>query len=145
MLLSGSRRGVKTLEKKQFMYGEDWLRMNPKILTWNVRGLGSLERQAAVHKVIVDYKANLVVLQETKMEVISTELIETVWGNVSLGWEFIPSIGLFDGVLCLWDPKIFRVEDKKIGGVSISLLLRNIRDDFAWCFTGVYRPNDYRI
>jgi exonuclease III len=47
-----------------------------------VRGLNELEKRTKIRGLLREWKADIVCLQETKMEVISREVVHSVWGCV---------------------------------------------------------------
>jgi exonuclease III len=54
--------------------------MKPKILTWNARGLNAIERILEIRGLQKEWKADIVWLVETKMAVISREVVRSLWG-----------------------------------------------------------------
>jgi exonuclease III len=54
--------------------------MKPKIVSWNVRGMNEIEKRWKIRRLLREWKADIVCLQETKLEVISREVIRSVWG-----------------------------------------------------------------
>jgi hypothetical protein len=55
--------------------------MKPKIITWNVRGLNVVDKRLRIRGLLREWKADVVCLQETKLEVISREVIRSLWGG----------------------------------------------------------------
>jgi exonuclease III len=49
--------------------------LKPKIISWNVRGMNELEKRTKIRGLLREWKADIVGLQETKMEVISREVV----------------------------------------------------------------------
>jgi exonuclease III len=54
--------------------------MKPNIISWNVRGMNEPEKRMKIRRRLRGWKADIVYLQETKMEVINIEVIRSVWG-----------------------------------------------------------------
>lgn len=54
-----------------------------KIISWNVRGLGSPVQKATVKEVIRSSKADVVLMQETKLRTMSNSTVKEVCGNGS--------------------------------------------------------------
>ncbi|KAF5196675.1 hypothetical protein FRX31_013738, partial [Thalictrum thalictroides] len=74
-----------------------------KILSWNARGLCNLDAQGSVKLLLTKSKANVCMIQETKIK----ELAYV--GNANLFpmgwlWKFVPSFGLSGGMLLAWNP-----------------------------------------
>jgi exonuclease III len=53
--------------------------MQPKIISWNVRGMNEYEKRIKIMRRLREWKADIVCLQETKMEVINIEVVRSVW------------------------------------------------------------------
>lgn len=51
-----------------------------KILSWNVCGLGSREKRVLVKEVIQNFKADIMMIQESKVRVVSDRVIKEIWG-----------------------------------------------------------------
>ena len=60
--------------------------MNLHIISWNVRGLNDWEKRRRVHNSLRMWKGDVVCLQETKMESISTGVVRSIWGSPFVGW-----------------------------------------------------------
>jgi exonuclease III len=56
--------------------------MKPKIISWNVRGMNELEKRMKMRRLLREWKADIVCLQKTKMEVFSREVVRSVWGCI---------------------------------------------------------------
>jgi exonuclease III len=54
--------------------------MKPKIIMWNVRGLSELNKRLRIRELLRDWKADIICLLETKVEVISREVVRSLWG-----------------------------------------------------------------
>jgi mannosylglycoprotein endo-beta-mannosidase len=77
--------------------------MDPsKILIWNVHGLNSTTRQDAVRSLVVSTKADIVCIQETKMENISRRVVFSALGSNLNQYVFVPSVGASGGILVVW-------------------------------------------
>ncbi|MCH80812.1 cysteine-rich receptor-like protein kinase, partial [Trifolium medium] len=74
-----------------------------KILSWNVRGLGRLEKKKEAKKLINEKHPFIVCIQETKLGFCDDFLCVLLWGNLPHGYSFRPSAGASGGLLVLWD------------------------------------------
>ncbi len=52
--------------------------MKPRIVSWNVRGLNEKEKSLMIRGLLRDWKADIVCLQDTKMEYIYREVIRSL-------------------------------------------------------------------
>ena len=55
--------------------------MNLKILCWNVRGLNAANTQMAVKSYVKGIRANVICLQETKVEGVDRGFVWDIWGG----------------------------------------------------------------
>jgi len=91
--------------------------MDPsKILVWNVRGLNSSARQDSVRMLVQSIRADIVCLQETKMEGISQWFVLSTLGPDFCHFVFVPSVGASGGILVAWKQALgtagnFRVDN----------------------------------
>lgn len=51
-------------------------------------------------------------------------------------------INTVEGVLLVWDKKVYKKINSFIGQFSINVLLKEVVDDFVWACSGVSIPND---
>jgi exonuclease III len=115
--------------------------MNLKIVTWNVRGLNDREKRLQVKNLIKMWKADVICLQETKLELISRSLVKSLWGCHHVDWAVIGSVGASGGILVMWDRRVVEKVEEAIGQYSVSCKFQNVEDQFEWAFSGVYGPN----
>lgn len=116
--------------------------MKIKILSWNVRGLNEAEKRSTIKSLFHKWKADIVCLQETKIEDWSPLLIRQVWGNRWVEWATLNSIGRSGGVIVLWDKRQWSNRGVHQGLYTISCMLESSQEDLRWCSTGVYGPHN---
>ena len=51
-----------------------------KIVTWNVRGLGSKGKRAVIRSMLMGVGADIIILQETKLPEVKRSLVSSIWG-----------------------------------------------------------------
>jgi exonuclease III len=56
--------------------------LKPKIISWNVQGMNELEKRTKIRGLLREWKADIVCLQETKLEVLTREMVYSVWGCI---------------------------------------------------------------
>lgn len=80
-----------------------------KLISWNIRGLGKLE---------------------TKKVSISENEVRALWGKRNMDFMVVGSDGSTGGLLCIWDPDVFRMVDCCCNRrfILISGILRSLRD-----------------
>ena len=115
--------------------------MNLKIVSWNVRGLNEQDKRLQVRNLIRKWKADIVCLQESKLELINRGVIFSLWGGHHVDWLYLGSVGASGGVLLMWDNRVVEKLEEAVGRFLVSCKFKNVVDQFVWAFTGVYGPN----
>ncbi|GKB20118.1 RNA-directed DNA polymerase, eukaryota [Tanacetum coccineum] len=99
-------------------------------------GLAQKAKKDWVQELCDKHKVNFLSLQETKMEDIELFNIRPCWGNLRFEHVYSPSFGNSGGILCIWDPRMFRkinftISDYfvMIQGEWIPNVLNNWNDD----------------
>ena len=99
--------------------------MKLRILSWNVRGANDREKRNLIKEVIKSQKANLVCLQETKIQEMSNGLVKSLRVGRCLEWGVLNSSGAAGGVLVFWDNRILQLEEMEGGKFTISCRFKN--------------------
>jgi hypothetical protein len=116
--------------------------MQPKIISWNVRGMNEYEKRIKIRRRLREWKADIVCLQETKMEVINAEVVRSVWGCVHVDWIYLGARGASGGILLMWDRRVVEKIEDCVGRFVVACLFRSVTENWEWAFAGVYGPND---
>lgn len=61
-----------------------------------------------------------------------------------MDWVYLGSVGVFGGVLVMWDRRAVDKVEEAVGHFSVSCKFKNVIDHFAWAFTRVYGLNSDR-
>lgn len=64
-----------------------------KTISWNIKGLGNSSRNFSIKEVLKRYKADVIMLEDTKKEVIAKKCFQSVWGRRNHDWVFTPASG----------------------------------------------------
>jgi exonuclease III len=118
--------------------------MKPKILMWNVRRLNKIKKRLEIRGLLRDWKADVVCLVETKMAVISREVVRSLWGCHYVDWCYMEASGASGGILLMWDRRVVEKVEECVGRYIVTCSLHNTGDNVVWAFGGVYGPNDDR-
>ena len=118
--------------------------MNLKICSWNVRGLNDNNKRLQVRYLLKSWKADIVCLQETKLDLIDRKIMRSLWGIPHVDWEYLGSVGASGGIILMWDRRVVEKLDAAVGHFSVSCKFRNVLDHKEWAFSGVYGPNSIR-
>ena len=114
--------------------------MNLRILSWNVRGVNDRPKRKIIKSVIRSQKVDLFCLQETKVQVMSDEIVRSLGPGRFLDWKVLNAKGTAGGVIICWDKRSLEILGVEEGQFSISCRFRNEGDGAIWVFTGVYGP-----
>ena len=98
--------------------------MKVKILYWNVRGVNDSKKRNVIRNFIRTQRADLVCLQETKIQGMNKALVHGIGVGRFLDWKALDAEGIAKGILLFWDKR-------KLSPVKV---------DFQWMFTEVYGP-----
>lgn len=63
------------------------------IISWNVRGLGSADKRRMVRELCNSYRVDVVMLQESKLDVIAPSVIKELSCFRDTGWCALPVVG----------------------------------------------------
>lgn len=111
------------------------------ILIWNVRGLNNKARCDYVRDTILSSKADIVCLQETKVEAFSAYLLLSACGTEFDKCLTLPANGTCGGILIAWKGAVCQAISSRIDIFSASVQFVGL-DGVNWCFTGVYGPQE---
>jgi exonuclease III len=73
--------------------------MNLKIVSWNVRGLNDRDKRLQVSHLLKMWRADIVCLQETKLDFIDRGIVRSLWGIQHVDWLYLGSEGASGGYL----------------------------------------------
>lgn len=109
------------------------------ILTWNVRGLNQKARRDSVRALIAAAKPQIVCLQETKVQTMTSAILLSTLDADYDGNVVLPAEGTRGGILIAWFETACRSITTRVDQFSASVLFQN-PDGVQWWFTGVYGP-----
>ncbi|XP_016185847.1 uncharacterized protein LOC107627529 [Arachis ipaensis] len=84
------------------------------------------------------YNLNLLGLIETKREMLTKYDVARLWGNNSVGWEFVESEGAAGGLLLMWDEVEFKVQNCQKGERWLCVEGMLTKSNFLCAFCLVY-------
>ena len=112
------------------------------ILSYNSRGLGRGIKWTAIKRLNLKHKVDLVCIQETKKEFVDKLICQSIWGDSSVSWDFVPSVQASGGLLCMWNNSHFQVERRIKGGSFIMLEGKWVEEDQWIRIVNIYAPCD---
>ncbi|GMI63409.1 hypothetical protein HRI_000010200 [Hibiscus trionum] len=111
-------------------------------ISWNIRGLGSLDKKAAVKRLVQKLKPSVLFIQESKLQVVNDRIFSRICGNfLNLKMVFSGSAGAAGGLISLWDPNFFECESSWIGLSFIVLLGKFVGSNIKCVLVNVYAPS----
>ncbi|TYG99308.1 hypothetical protein ES288_A10G185700v1 [Gossypium darwinii] len=70
-----------------------------RFVSWNIKGLGPVAKIEAVNRLVRKTMANVCFLQETKLEMVSMDLVRKFWGDDYFEFKFAAAIERMKAVL----------------------------------------------
>jgi exonuclease III len=119
-----------------------WVVVVMKILSWNVRGLGGLEKRRDVRLLVGEKLPIIVCLQETKLQVCDDSLCASIWGSSSHSYSFRPSVGASGGLLTVWDSAEVEVWDSTSGDYFLFIHGKFVKTNEEFFLFNIYASCD---
>ncbi|GKA18637.1 RNA-directed DNA polymerase, eukaryota [Tanacetum coccineum] len=121
---------------------EDMVKVG-QTMSYNMEGcLAQKAKNDWVKELCVKNKVNFMSLQETKMETMDLFNIKRCWGNLSFDHVYSPSVGNSGGILCVWDPRMFRKDNSTVSDYFIMVRGEWIPNSKKIMIIAVYAPQD---
>ena len=76
-----------------------------KVLSWNVCGLGGASRRLAVKEMVRSQKAQIAMLQGSKLKGVSKRFVKEIWGRRNIKWVAVDAVGAAGRLLMLWNTR----------------------------------------
>lgn len=92
-----------------------------KLLSWNVGGLNKRNKRLRVNNLLREWKANLVCLQETKLELLYMADMHSLWGCLHVDWCYMGLRRTSSGISLMWDRRV--VKKLSVWGTLLTLVL----------------------
>ena len=89
--------------------------MKLKLISWNVRGLNEVDKRIQIRNLLRSWKADIVCLQETKLEWISRGTVRSIWSCPYVDWLYLGSDGASGGILLMWDSRVVEKVEEAVG------------------------------
>jgi len=115
-----------------------------KLLSWNVRGLGGVEKRREVRSLATEKRPHILCVQETKLLVCDDSVCSSLWGNSNYAYSFRPLVGASGGLLTMWDCSEVEVWSSVSQEHALIIHGRFIKTDDEFFLTNVYASCDIR-
>jgi len=113
-----------------------------KIISWNVRGLGSFEKKRDVCQLVREKKPFILCIQETKLFVFDATVCKSIWPDEYVDFSFQPSLGASGGLVTLWDVKEVEVWSSMSFDHILVILGRFLKTGEPFVLLNDYAPCD---
>ena len=80
---------------------------------------------------IRSWRPDIVCLQETKMELITSAVIRSLWGGQHVDWSYLGSCGASREVLVMWDIQVVNKMEEAVGRFLVSCKFTSVSDQFV--------------
>ncbi|KAF3652347.1 hypothetical protein FXO37_17559 [Capsicum annuum] len=123
--------------------GREILRMINEAKTnyMECEGIKRSGEEKSDQKPILGWKANIVCLQETKLEGDCRDLIKHIGGGKWTRFACLEASGARGGIIMLWDSRVWKGEVLQIGAYSLTCRFDSILHDFSCHISSIYAPN----
>ncbi|GJS62664.1 RNA-directed DNA polymerase, eukaryota [Tanacetum coccineum] len=111
-------------------------------LSLNVQGLGSKAKKDWIKELNNKHKVNFlfVFVQETKLDCISDMDVKVLWGNYKFEYTISEAVGNSGGILCVWDPSVFRKEHHVVSNNFVALYGSWVSNQAKLLVVSIYAP-----
>ena len=113
---------------------------NLNILSWNVRGLNARARQDDLRLLVEDYRAAIVCIQESKLEVVTERVMLSMLGVQFRDFAYLPASVTRGGIIVAARAGVAALSEVHIGCFSVTVRVRSTLDGHEWWLTSVYGP-----
>jgi hypothetical protein len=86
-------------------------------------------------------KVDIVCLQETNLEMITTDLVQSLCRCLYAEWCYVAYVGALGGILLMWDKRVVTKVDACVGNFVATSSFKNVDGGLEWAFAGVYGSN----
>ena len=111
----------------------------PQIGIWNPHGLNDGARRTGVHSLIASASANIVCLQETKLDNVTGRLAMETLGSEFDGYFTLPTDGTHGGILLAWKSHELSIASPMITANAVTAFVTT-GQAFGWLTTPKRTP-----
>lgn len=94
-------------------------------LSWNVKGLGSAIKWRLVKEYIKKSEADIIMLQESKLEGVDNKWVRSIWMIRDRQWVVMPSVGASRGQIIFRNKEVVESIEELARAYSLSIKSRN--------------------
>ncbi|GJX54215.1 RNA-directed DNA polymerase, eukaryota [Tanacetum coccineum] len=86
------------------------------------------------------WSENFLSVQETKLDCISDMDVKVLWGNYKFEYTISEAVGNSGGILCVWDPSVFRKEHHVVSDNFVALYGSWVSNQAKLLVVSIYAP-----
>lgn len=90
---------------------------------------GGVSHKLVVKEIIRSQKAQIVILQESKLKEVFERVLKEIWGRRLVDWVAVEAVGAAGGLLYLWDTRTISVERSWVDVFSLSVLVEDLKNN----------------
>jgi len=113
-----------------------------KLISWNVQGLGGLEKRRDVSQLVREKSPFILCIQESKCAMFDDLLCKSIWGDVNVGYSFQPSLGASSGLVTLWNSSEVEVWSTTSFDHVLMITGRFLKSNEQFAVFNIYAPCD---
>jgi len=117
--------------------------LSMKIISWNIRGLGSFEKKREVRNLVREKNPFILCIQETKLSVFDSIVYKSMWGGENVDFSFQPSVGASRGLVTMWDVSEVKVWSTMSFDHVLVISGRFLKTGHGFVVFNVYAPCDF--
>ncbi|GJW55692.1 RNA-directed DNA polymerase, eukaryota [Tanacetum coccineum] len=102
--------------------------------------LGSKAKKDWIKELNNKHKVNFLSVQETKLDCISDMDVKVLWGNYKFEYTISEAVGNSGGILCVWDPSVFRKEHHVVSDNFVALYGSWVSNQAKLLVVSIYAP-----
>ena len=105
-----------------------------------MRGLNDGAKRLCVSNLLHTWKADIVCLQKTKLDVVERAMVRSLWRCRYVDSLCLNSKGASGGIIIMWDTRVVEKVEEAVGHYSVSCKFKVVSSGLVWGFSGVYGP-----
>lgn len=104
------------------------------------KGVASRVKRRSIKEMVSKEKVDMILIQETKLEVVDSKVCATIWGDENCAWQVVPAVNRGGGILCIWRDGAFQLDEVRLGHGFIGLVGTWENQNQTCAIVNVYSP-----
>lgn len=120
-------------------------RLEYLVLSWNVRGLGRVDKCDIVRNSISSSHPHVCCLQESKLDDLDSNKVRAFLPSPLSSHYMLPADGSRGGVVTAWNPNTLTADQPRTGHYTLTTTFTSTTSLSRFTVTNVYAPADHRL